>query len=157
MLFITFGIGICFGGQFMWGFGMVSKVISNLCEISTGSFCTAKHAVAFIHSACHVILQRLARIKYNPQGHKSLNKSNLCKFRSFFVHNSYQCCEGLWPRWQTKSNEQVQNMNGHLNFVVHKLICLCTVLMKFMEILVSQCASQGRSVQPSHLTWHALV
>jgi len=74
----------------MWGFGMVSKVISNLCEISTGSFCTAKHAVAFIHSACHVILQRLARIKYNPQGHKSLNKSNLCKFRSFFVHNSYQ-------------------------------------------------------------------
>ena len=34
-------------------------------------------------------------------------------------------------------------MNRDLHFVARKLICLCAMLMKFMEILVSQGGSQG--------------
>jgi len=54
-------------------------------------------------------------------------------------------------------------MNRDLHFVAHKLICLCDMLMKFMEILVSQGGSQGASrrraeaLQPGHLTWRAVV
>jgi len=36
-------------------------------------------------------------------------------------------------------------MNRDLHFVAHKLICFCAMLMKFMEILVSQGGSQGAS------------
>jgi len=46
--------------------------------------------------------------------------------------------------------------NRDLHFVAHKLIGLCAMLMKFVEILVSQAgsqdASQGEALQPGHLT-----
>ena len=43
---------------------------------------------------------------------------------------------------RTKSNERVYVMNRNWHFVVHKLICLCTI-KKIMEILVSQGGSSS--------------
>jgi len=46
-------------------------------------------------------------------------------------------------------------MNSHLHFLAHKLICLCAVLMKFVE---SESQGPGRqlfSLQPGHLVWRA--